>query len=143
MGQNLKLCVSFMWTTKKYSSTNIIWSVPYWVHNFVPQNLNIFLLAVDVCNLEDYGYFISWCKFHIDIYDCFKFSISMVSANYKVNWHFSFFHIRWDSSNVRINSECLYHNLINSFSKPFSFSYSYFPYSISMCCTPGYGIHMG
>ena len=87
LGHNYILCFTFMCQTKKAPRNDILYPVPYWVHECVPHNITILLLALDMCKPEYYGYASSWCKFHIEIYDLSKFSISMVSANYKVNWN--------------------------------------------------------
>ena len=88
MGQNSKLCFIFICLTNKFPITDILYSVPYWSHDCVLQNLTIVLLALYMYKPEDCGYFYSWCKFCIDFYAWYKFSLSMVSNNYKVYWRY-------------------------------------------------------
>ena len=49
---------------------------------------------------------------------------------------FAFSHIIQDISKVKIQSDCIYHKLMSSFYIPFSFSYSYVPYSTSIYPVP-------
>ena len=97
------------------------------------QNLAVFLLAMDMCKPEYYGYASSWCKFCINLYACSRCSLSMVYTNYKVNWNYWFFfwslHIRQYISKVRRKLACIKQKLIHSFSISLSLSYSNVLYS--------------
>ena len=82
---------TFVFPTKKMSITGIIYPVPYWGRDYLHQNITIFLISLYLFNPEDYGYIYSWCKFRIKLYTCSKWSLSVVSSNYKFNWHDWFF----------------------------------------------------
>ena len=81
MGQNYKLCFTFIFPNKKAPSADILQPVPYFVHGCVPRDLEIFLIELDMCKTEDSGYVYSWCKFCIELYACSKLYLSVVSAN--------------------------------------------------------------
>ena len=85
MGQNYKLCFTFMCSTKKAPITDILQPSPYWGHEYVPHNTTIVLIELDMCKPEYSAYVYSRCNFVVDIYACSKFSLSMVTANYKAN----------------------------------------------------------
>ena len=85
MGQSYKMFFTFMCPTNKAPSTDMIYPVPYWVHNSDINNLAVFLIVPDMCKLKYCDCFSSWCNSFIELYYLSIGSLSVVSANYKVN----------------------------------------------------------
>ena len=119
-----------MGPTNKIPIIDMLYTVPYCVHNYILQNLAIFFLKWTCAILRVLVFFLSEVNF------IFRF---MLALNYSLLWfppitrpiyiigsfYFSSFHMRRDRLWVIQNSFCTYNKLIRSFPLPLSLPYLY------------------
>ena len=87
MGQKCKLYFTFIFPTKKTPSAYMISPLPYWVNKYVTQNITIVHLTLYMCKIYNYIYISFLCKIYVEIYNCSKYCLPVISYNYKINWH--------------------------------------------------------